>query len=181
MNAGKSPSHIRVIRVATTAASTVGTKADRAKCPRITSWANNTPAIGALKLADTAAAAPDASRTRRAAGDKLNFRSRKAAIAAPRCTAGPSRPTLAPDPIEIADATAETSPARSEMSARCSAPASITSEMPCARRSLMNFQIIRPTTSPPSVGPATTTHGARKLARVPTTFSLELPSHSHCT
>ena len=47
-----------------TLAITIGVKALMAKWPTITSWANNAPAIGALKEAATAAAAPQPNKAR---------------------------------------------------------------------------------------------------------------------
>ena len=62
----------------------------------ITSWAKKTPAIGALKDAETAAATPQPSRVRATAGVSLSFCVTKDASVAPRCTTGPSRPIEAP-------------------------------------------------------------------------------------
>ena len=67
-----------------------------------TSRAKNTPAIGALKLAATAAATPQPRSVRDCERVRRKGRPNQLAMAAPKCTAGPSRPVEAPDPIDAA-------------------------------------------------------------------------------
>ena len=72
-----------------------------------TSMANNIPAIGALKIAATPAAAPLPTSIIKICGDIRNKLPKLDPIAAPVLTIGPSAPTDPPKPIVIDDATTE--------------------------------------------------------------------------
>ena len=119
----------------------------------MTSWANNTPAIGALKLADIAEATPAASRVRRDQSGSENRSPTALASVAPRWITGPSRPALAPEPREKAVASELTIPSRRLRRRPEIARASITSATPPVRREGRNRAIMTPTTMPPITGP----------------------------
>ncbi len=96
------PNHSRDSTAPDVEAMTSGTKVVPRKRLRMTSCANSTPAIGALNEADTALATPQANSVRAATAGRLKRRHSAAAIEAPRCTTGPSRPALAPAPSDRA-------------------------------------------------------------------------------
>jgi len=81
--------------------------------PRIFSTANSTPAIGALKAADSPAAAPHPARVRNRWGELFSHRPIRDPVAAPATITGPSAPTAPPVPIRTADATAFAATGRS--------------------------------------------------------------------
>ena len=70
-----------------------------------TSSVNTSPAIGALKIPETAAVAPQPTRSMRVRLSNLNIRPRLLPIAEPVSTIGASAPTEPPKPIVIAEAT----------------------------------------------------------------------------
>lgn len=99
----------------------------------MTSWAKSTPAIGALNEAETALATPQASRMRRAASGRRKVWQSAVPMVAPRCTTGPSRPALAPQPRETEVRNAEEMPGQNGRPRPPWARASITSGTPPAR------------------------------------------------
>ena len=70
-----------------------------------TSNVNTNPAIGALKIPDTAAVAPQPTRSMSVRLSKLKIRPRLLPIAEPVNTIGASAPTEPPKPIVMAEAT----------------------------------------------------------------------------
>ena len=91
---------------------------------------NSAPASGALNDAATAAATPQPNSVRLSERVSCRRRASHAPSDAPRCTAGPSRPTDAPAPIDSALAMAEYRPTRDDIQPPCSCSASITSATP---------------------------------------------------
>ena len=90
----------------------MGAKAWTAKCRSTTSSAKSAPAMGALKLAETAAATAQPRRSRPVIPSARIQRDTAVEITAARCTTGPSRPEDPPEPSVIIEAMAEASPAR---------------------------------------------------------------------
>ena len=89
---------------AATDASTTTANSSASKLRRISSSANITPAIGALKVAEMPPAAPHAtSRRSRAGGTRTSWPTVEPS-AEPICTIGPSRPTDPPEPMQSAEA-----------------------------------------------------------------------------
>ena len=74
------------------------------KLPRMTSRAKITPAIGALNVAATPPAAPQATRLRTRSSDIFIIWPNAEPIVEPICTIGPSRPTEPPVPIDSEEA-----------------------------------------------------------------------------
>jgi hypothetical protein len=138
--------------VPATEAMTMGAKAWTAKCLSTTSSAKSAPAIGALKLAETAAATAQPSRSRPVIPSAFIRSDTQVEITAARCTTGPSRPEDPPEPSVIIDATAEASPAFTSTRPLSSAAPSITSATDRTRASGVNQCRISPTTSPPATG-----------------------------
>ena len=114
---------------------TMGAKAWTAKWRNTTSSAKSAPAIGALKLADTAAATAQPSRSRPLTPSAWINRQILVEMTAARCTTGPSRPEDPPVLRVIHDATAEASPARVSTRPSCSAAPRMTSPTVRARAS----------------------------------------------
>jgi hypothetical protein len=117
--------------VATTEEITIGPSCATAKLPTMISAANRAPAMGALKVAATPAAAPQPTIVRSwLAGTRSSWPIEEPS-ADPIWTMGPSRPTEPPDPIEIAEASAFTVTTRRRITPPRSATAAITSGTPC--------------------------------------------------
>ncbi len=91
--------------------------------------------MGALKLAETAAATAQPSRSRPVIPSALMRRLTQVEITAARCTTGPSRPDEPPVPSVTIDASAEARPARASTRPSCSAEPTITSATERARAS----------------------------------------------
>ena len=155
------PNSIRLITVPATLAMAMGAKAWTAKCLSTTSSAKSAPAIGALKLAETAPATAQPRRSRPVIPSASIRRETQAEITAARCTTGPSRPVEPPVDSVISEASAEPSPARRSTRPSRSAAASITSATARTRPSGVNQLRITPTTSPPNAGRSSTQyHGS---------------------
>jgi hypothetical protein len=97
------PNAARPIAAAVTLASTTRPNDSAWKSPRISSSAKNTPAIGALKVAEIPPAAPQATSSRSRDSGTRTSCPRVLPSAEPICTIGPSRPTEPPAPIHSAD------------------------------------------------------------------------------
>ena len=89
------PQNNSVTPAATQEAMAIGAMAFREKCRIIASWANMTPAIGALKPAEIAAATPHPMKIS-VEIPLLENRFSALPITAPKCTSGPYWPTEAP-------------------------------------------------------------------------------------
>ena len=89
-----------------TAANTTIPNAPRVNSRKITSSAKNTPAIGALKAAAIALAAPAATSRRRLSSERCSFCPKNEPRFAPIWTLGSSGPTDAPAPSDSAEASA---------------------------------------------------------------------------
>jgi len=113
-----------------TAEITTGAKAVRPKSPRMTSTANSTPAIGALKIAAIPAADPHAISVFRFASEILKTCPIVDPSADPICTIGPSLPADPPDPSVSAEATVFATATRGRMTPRFVTIAFITSGTP---------------------------------------------------
>jgi len=142
----------------------MGAKACTAKWRNTTSSANSAPAIGALKLAETAAATAQPRRSRPVMPSDFSRVFTAVAISAARCTTGPSRPDEPPvdsvTKFEIADPI----PRRSGKRPSRSAAPSITSATVSTRPSLVVQCSTRPTISPPPIGTASTHHQSSPAA-----------------
>jgi len=164
MNSVTPPNSIRLITVPATAAIAIGPKAWTAKCRSTTSSAKIAPAIGALKLAETAPATAQPRRSRPVMPPALIRAETQVAITAARCTTGPSRPDEPPEPRVISEAAAEASPARISTRPPRSAAPSITSATARTRPSGVKRSRISPTTRPPRIGIASTHHHGKPPA-----------------
>ena len=109
---------------------TIGESCATAKLPMITSAAKRAPAMGALKVAEMPAAAPQATITRSWLADTFSICPIDDPMAELICTMGPSRPTDPPLPMEIADARAFTATIRLRITPPRRATAAITSGTP---------------------------------------------------
>ena len=107
-----------------------GKRASIENSRRISSKPKNTPVMGALKVAEMAPAAPQATRIRSRDSDMRTTCPALEASAEPICTMGPSRPTEPPAPMQIADASALTTVTWGRMRPPSSATAIITSGTP---------------------------------------------------
>ncbi len=124
------PRKKRETTVATTDEITIGLSCATAKLPTTTSAAKSAPAMGALKVAATPAAAPQATITRSwLAGTRSSWPIDEPSADA-IWTIGPSRPTEPPEPIEMAEASALTATIRLRITPPRSATAAITSGTP---------------------------------------------------
>jgi hypothetical protein len=132
------PNAARPIAAAVTDASTTTPKDSAAKSWRISSRAKNTPAMGALNVAEIPPAAPQATRMRMRASGARSAWPRVEPSAEPICTIGPSRPTEPPEPMHKAEASDLTTATWGRMRPPFSATASITSGTPCPRASRAN-------------------------------------------
>ena len=90
-----------------TAAITMGAKAWTAKWRRMTSSAKRAPAMGALKLAETAAATAQPRRSRPVMPLASILRQIRVEMTAARWTTGPSRPDEPPEERVISEAAIE--------------------------------------------------------------------------
>jgi hypothetical protein len=99
--------------------------------PTTTSAAKSAPAIGALKVAETPAAAPQPTMVRICEAGTRRICPRVEPSAEPICTIGPSRPTEPPEPIDTAEARALIATTRLRITPPRSATAAITSGTPC--------------------------------------------------
>jgi hypothetical protein len=88
----------------------MGAKAWTAKCRSTTSSAKSAPAMGALKLAETAAATAQPSRSRPVIPSAFIRSDTQVEITAARCTTGPSRPEDPPEPSVIIEASGRGEP-----------------------------------------------------------------------
>ena len=118
----------------------------------ITSRAKNTPAMGALNEAATAAATPHPNNVRERCGERPRRSATPPAIDAPRCTIGPSRPAEAPVPRDRMLTQAAATPSNKRIRPLRMAIASITCATPSARPPGMIKCKNRPTSRPPTVG-----------------------------
>ena len=102
--AGCRPRKMRPMKVAVPVASATGRKVRAEISGSISSMANITPPIGVLKVAAMPAPAPAATSVMRCQGAMVMNWPSEEPSEAPIWMIGPSRPTAAPVPIEIADA-----------------------------------------------------------------------------
>lgn len=109
------------------------------------------PAIGALNVAEMAAAAPLPTRILSRSPENLNKDPITELTGALMCTIGPSRPTEQPDPMQIADAKALAGATRPRMLPSCVAAAAITSWIP-EPRAYLTRHVTSPTSRPPAAG-----------------------------
>ena len=135
-----------------------------AKWRSTTSSAKSAPAMGALKLADTAAATAQPKRSRPVMPSALINPLTQLEITAARWTTGPSRPDEPPVPSVIKDATAEASPARFSTRPLFIAAPSITSATERTRPSGVNTCKMTPVISPPVMGINTIQYHSRSVA-----------------
>ena len=98
------PKKMRPTKVAVPVASATGRKVRALNSGIISSMANITPPIGVLKVAAMPAPAPAATSVMRCHGAMWMICPSVEPSAAPIWMIGPSRPTAAPVPIEIAEA-----------------------------------------------------------------------------
>jgi hypothetical protein len=114
------------------------------KLRRINSSAKNTPAIGALNVAEIPAAAPHATSSR--SWDSVTRASWPSTdpSAEPICTIGPSRPTEPPDPMHSAEASDLTIGTCGRIRPPSRSTASITSGTPWPRASGANRETSGP-------------------------------------
>ncbi len=131
---------------------------------KITSAANIIPAIGALKVAEIPAAAPQASSKRTRCPEHLRSCPTNEPNAEPICTMGPSRPTEPPVPIVTADASAFTATTRARIMPPRVATDAITSGTPWPRASGAKRRVRYVAITMPNIG----TNG--KSQRVGNTF-----------
>ena len=129
------PRKKRETTTATTAEMTIGVNSETAKPPMMTSPAKSAPAMGALKVAEMPAAAPQPTRVRIWAVLSFSSCPTDEPNAEPIWTIGPSRPTEPPVPMESAEASALAATIRARMMPPRSATAFITSGTPCPRAS----------------------------------------------
>jgi hypothetical protein len=102
---------------------------------RISSSAKNTPAIGALNVAEIPPAAPHATSRRSCQSGAPTVCPSTDPSADPICTIGPSRPTEPPEPMQIADASDLTARTCGRIRPPLRLTASITSGTPWPRAS----------------------------------------------
>ena len=108
--------------------------------------------MGALKLAETAAATAQPSKSRPVTPSARMARLTMVDRDAARCTTGPSRPDEPPVDKEIMLAKADTKPRRTSTRPSFRAAPSITSLTDRARPSSVNRFSNRPTIKPPRIG-----------------------------
>ena len=113
----------------------------REKCLRTASWAKTSPAIGALKPADIAAATPHPIKMPGGNLFEVKF-SKKVATVAPKWTSGPYWPTEAPPLAEINAVSVEPNPLLISIELLDLWAARIASGGPCHRVILKIFLII---------------------------------------
>jgi len=138
--------------LADTAEKTMVLTAATVYSPRRTSNANMTPAMGALNVAATPAAAPEPTNARIRVWLSLKRCPTTEPMAAPIWTMGPSRPTEPPEPMVIAEPTALTSITMGRMRPPRTAMAVITSGTPWPLASGARKCTRGPTMSPPMTG-----------------------------
>lgn len=124
--------------VPATAAMVIGAKAWIAKWRSTTSSAKSAPAMGALKLAETAAATAHPSRSRAVIPFAPILSDTQLEIRAAMCTTGPSRPLDPPVDRVMKEATNEASPSFCSTRPSCSAAPSMTCATERTRPSPVN-------------------------------------------
>ena len=140
--------------VAVTQASTTGAKRRTSKSASTISSAKSDPASGAWNDAAIPAPAPAASRIEVSLRGNSRNRLSDDATAPPRCTTGPSRPALPPEPITRPAASDFQSATRPLIGVRwCTA--SITSTTPWPPLSGLTWRTSSAARSAPSAGPIT--------------------------
>ena len=114
-------------------------------------------------------------------GSRPSMRAPHAPMVAPQCTIGPSRPTEAPKPREMALSEAALMPSRKLMRPRLSAEAAMTLATPGGRGRVGYKIIIKPPTiTPPTTGPANRRHQGCST-RPEINSSSRVPRASHWT
>ena len=98
---------------------------------RMSSRLKNTPAIGALNVAEMPADAPHATSSRTRRSETVARRPTTDPSAEPICTIGPSRPTEPPHPMHSAEASDFTTPTAGSIRPPRRATAAMTSGTPC--------------------------------------------------
>jgi hypothetical protein len=135
---GCEPNAARPIASAVTELSTTRPKERVSKLRRINSSAKNTPAIGALNVAEMPPAAPHATSSRSCASGSRSAWPAVDPSAEPICTIGPSRPTEPPEPMHMADASDFTIGTCGRIRPPRRLTAYMTSGTPCPRASGAN-------------------------------------------
>jgi hypothetical protein len=120
----------RVKAVARTEEITMGLKERSRKSPRITSRAKMAPAMGALKVAEMPAAAPQPTRIFMCWAEMRKSWPRLEPRVEPIWTMGPSLPTEPPEPMQMAEARILTRATRGRIRPPWVATAAITSGTP---------------------------------------------------
>src|SRR5210317_416094 len=153
----------------------MGAKACSAKWRKITSSAKIAPAIGALKLAETAAATAHPNKSRAVTPCAPSHVQTLVDIMAAICTTGPSRPADPPvdKVIKLAMALAQPSFISTRPSRR--AAASITSATDLTRPSWVIKWKIKPTITPPEVGIKTTQYHDSVSAKLCKRLTSDVP------
>ena len=146
------PNAQRRTTVAVTAARITGRKPAMVYSIRITSMAKTTPASGVLKDAPIAAAQPQANSVRVLLSGSANRRPSQVEAAAPRCTAGPSRPPERPAVKATTVPTNCRDAARQGSRPLCRASLSITWVMPRRSDSAGRRFQARPSNRAPATG-----------------------------
>ena len=168
-----SPNAARPISAAVTLAIATAPNDVGVKSRSRSSRAKNTPATGALNVAEMPPAAPHATRVRsRTSGIRIH-RPIVDPSAEPIWMMGPSRPTDPPAPMQIALARAFTTATLPRMRPPFRAIANITSGTPWPRASRAKRWMSGPYSSPPTAGASTTnpapSHGTQGFAGCPVT------------
>ena len=129
------PNAARPIASAVTELSTTSPNDRVSKLRRISSSAKNTPAIGALNVAEIPPAAPHATSRRSCDSDSRSSWPVTEPRAEPIWTIGPSRPTEPPEPMQTAEASDFTIGTCGRIRPPSLFTAYITSGTPCPRAS----------------------------------------------
>ena len=163
---------------AVTAATSTGTNVATAYSMSTTSSANTTPAMGAFKEHESAAATPQARRTRALFCGIRNARAKVLAPAAPRCTAGPSAPPERPAPSAALPAKYWT-PALASGSRACPCTrCSSTWDTPQRRRRAATGASSKPIRRAPPSGNAARVAGGSSAKPPPASCAASWPANS---
>lgn len=140
------------MRVATTTAVATTSTLRAPTTSSSSSMAKTRPPSGVSKVAAMPAPAPAATRMRRSAAPIGSTCPSVEPKAEPICTIGPSRPTEAPEPIEMAEASDFTSAICGRMRPSLKWMESITSGTPCPLASGAKLETSQATSTPPTTG-----------------------------
>ncbi len=159
---GWAPNAARPTTSAVTDESTTTAKLLARKLMRMISRAKNTPASGALKVAEIPPAAPQATSSRSRESGRRSHCPSVDPSADPIWTIGPSRPTEPPEPMSRAEASDLITATRGLMRPPFSATATMTSGTPWPRASRANLSISGPKSRAPITGTNSTYHAPRE-------------------